>query len=1284
MALLSLLGMIAQGPAPWVQAGPGHDLALPLLAARPTIDGRIGDDEWRGAVSLFGFRELNTGQFLAPQPQVLLGRDAEALYLAARLPKPAGAALKQAVTAHDGQLWDDDAVELFIDPHGGDGRYYQFIVNAAGVTWESVAHDASFSAEWEARTGVADDAWTAEVRVPLAALGVAAPAEGAVWGFNVGWDRQTPSPALLSWSPVTKGFHQPEAFRQVTFLHGAAPFTIAGVTDPQGGWLGLKVQCEAPQGETATAALTVAQLGGAKNVQTGTASLDPGERRPVGVRIDLPMKDGAPVAGDYEARLALTAGAVTCTDITVPFTIRPKLEIALRKCFLEDSKVIVQVSTPGVQLPEGQGVLQVQLLTAEGQVAKDVVAALPAQGKSAEVTLPMAGLASGQYAVRAVATDANGAEVGRASTPFELPAKPAWLGSKEGLTDKVLPPWTPVKVDGRTVSVWGRTYEFEGMPLPSAVTTAGASVLAGPIRLVAQADGVAQEWGSPKASVTERKPSAATIRTETSSQSLRLAGSVRVEYDGVLRSDFAVEPLGAATLDSLVLEVPVKADNAKYLYHFPGQWGSSYNAGALPKDGFEAPFRPYIWLGDDDRGVAWFSESDQGFTPSQAKDVTSIRREGEQVILRVRIIGEPVKLTAPLKLTFGMEATPVKPLKPDVWDYRICHHGNYGIEDQVASFSAPAIYPAEGNIDLKQGTFEAWVRPQFDPQPDVDPNDPGRGKFNRSLFDVVLPGDSQIGFYWNIDDRGMRAYYKQGTEYPLLLTSSPKWQKGEWHHVALTWGDETAIWLDGQKVASRAYKGTLDKPLAGATIQLGLTICEFDVDEMRISDVPRTSFDLTQPPSADEHTLLLDRFNNDFTPDSKRKTAPEKGSAGVPGTGTGFVEGKFGRALTLYGAGRPMSILDRLAELGVRTICFHEHWTDIQDYATTTYTAELRKLVAACHAKGVKLLLYFGYEMSNIAPEWDLYSDECLVYPRAGGYPRQPEQIAYIVCYDSPWQDYPVDGIAKLIDEFDIDGVYLDGTEYPWACANQLHGCGYMRPDGSLAQTYPIFAYRDILRRIYTVVKTRKPDGQVNVHNSTCMVMPSLGWATSSWDGEQFGGIDAGPFAMEVLPLDAFRCEFMGRQWGVPAELLCYNRPYTYHQAMSFSLLHDVLVRGSLGGSLELESKLWHAMDDFGRDQATFIPYWGAAGRFRTNADPVKVSGYSRGAKGIMLVISNLGKDPTQARVELDRKALGLPAGVTLTATDVVDDKEVPIEGDALAFPLDSLDFKVVRVTLGR
>jgi hypothetical protein len=403
----------------------------------------------------------------------------------------------------------------------------------------------------------------------------------------------------------------------------------------------------------------------------------------------------------------------------------------------------------------------------------------------------------------------------------------------------------------------------------------------------------------------------------------------------------------------------------------------------------------------------------------------------------------------------------------------------------------------------------------------------------------------------------------------------------------------------------------------------------------------------------------------------------------VPSAGSAFIEGRSGTALALHEAGPPKSTLDRLAELGVRTICFHEHWTDIQDSTSTTHGAELKKLVAACHARGIQLLLYFGYEMSNIAPEWEHYSDECLVFPRAGGYHRLPEQTAYIVCYRSKWQDELADGIARIMDEYDVDGVYLDGTEYPWACANRHHGCGYVRPDGALVQTHPIFAYREMLRRIYTVVKTRKPTGQVNVHNSTCMVTPSLGWATSSWDGEQFGGLEPGPFALEVLPLDAFRCEFMGRQWGVPAELLCYDRPYTYHQAMSFSLLHDVLVRGSLGGSLELESKLWHAMDAFGRHEARFIPYWEPSGAFRTSADTVKVTAWSRGPRGFMLVASNLGRGRTDARVEFDRQALELAPDVPLVATDVVSEMRVPLDGDSLTVPLETLDFRVVRVSPG-
>jgi hypothetical protein len=166
------------------------------------------------------------------------------------------------------------------------------------------------------------------------------------------------------------------------------------------------------------------------------------------------------------------------------------------------------------------------------------------------------------------------------------------------------------------------------------------------------------------------------------------------------------------------------------------------------------------------------------------------------------------------------------------------------------------------------------------------------------------------------------------------------------------------------------------------------------------------------------------------------------------------------------------------------------------------------------------------------------------------------------VCLSSAWQDFVPYGVARVMDELGVDGVYLDGTSHAYACRNLAHGCGVLRPDGSIAPVFPIFAARSAMRRIYSAVKSRQPDGQVNTHNSTDMVMPSLGFSTSTWDGEQFAGMKAGTPAAEFLPLDAFRTEFMGHQWGVPAELLCYvNQPLKFREAWALALIHDVPVR---------------------------------------------------------------------------------------------------------------------------
>lgn len=1275
-------------PSAFSSAASLDDPTRPLISlasseAPPVIDGHVDADEWAPASSPAAFSDITDGSAAAVQPRVWVTRDDEAMYVAARLDFPRGLRPVANVMERDGPLWEDDALEVFIAPHSDPTDYYQFIVNSLGVQWDSRGRDPSWNTIWEVATHVADDHWTVEMRVPFVALGLGPPAEGEMWGFNVAWDRQTPERMIASWAPVGTTLHAPERFGQLVFAADAPAVQAVGPQRPEPDRLLFSGTWHTPNPAQARLTVTRQEDDRAREVAVGSAAYAGGEPAPLTVEAQLPREDDLPAPGDYRLRFEVSqAGRVTHRSLA-SLIILPPLQMAMRS-YLLSGYVEVDADVSGMGRPRRDVSVSAAIMDADNRETVMRPQRITLTEDLAGTTrFDVGELPPGDYHAATAVNDRRGRLLQQATIAFTLPETPEWRGSTEGISDEVLAPWTPVELDGSLVGVWGRNYRFGPLPLPSHVTTAGEDVLAGPIILRMVADGKEQSWRQDGPVETlDEQPNVARLAVTAAGEDVRCEGQVTVEYDGMIRCDFTLTPRGAREVEELSLVIPLKADHAKYLYHFPGRWGSAYNAGALPEEGFTAGFRPFIWLGDEERGFSWFSESDRNFFLDDENLVTEITREGDMVMLHVHMIRGGHRMTEPLEYTFGFQATPVKPMRPDVWDYRICHMGNYGIEEREWRAPAHITYPAEGNIVLEQGTFEAWVRPRFDPQPDIAPDAPDRGRYNRSLFDVVFPDGDRIGFYWNIDDRGMRVYYKEGDTYPLLIGARAPWQQGEWYHVALTWGDRTRIYLDGELVGERVHEGTLPKRLEGAKITLARGYgepCEFDIDEVRISSIARDSFDLERAPEADEHTLLLERFDEPLPAAGDRRTAPEVGTPGIV-EGGAIIEGKFGGAFSQDPDDEPMTILDRLAQLGVRTICFHEHWTDIQNYTSTTHGDKLHSLVEACHEHGIQLLPYFGYEISNIAPEWDLYAEECLVYPRRGGYQRQPEQRAYIVCYRSEWQDFMAHGIAQVMDEYGVDGVYLDGTANPWGCRNVHHGCGYEKPDGSIGVTYPIFATREMMRRIYTIVKSRNPEGQVNVHQSTCMTIPTLAWATSYWDGEQFGGIERGPDPLTVLPLDAFRTEFMGHQWGVPAEFLCYERPYTFSQAMSFTLLHDVLVRGRLGGSLEMVSRLWHGMEEFGRDGAVWLPYWDNASYVRLGPDDsIKASIYSQAEEGCVVVVSNLGSENKVAEVTLDYEGLALAAG--MEAVDMITGLEVPITDHLeMSFPLKPFDFRVIWV----
>jgi len=1246
-------------------------LSAGFLSAPPPVGAGLDAASWQAAGSTDTFFSLGTEVRVADAPLLRVGFDDRCLYLAVTLPLPSGATPKADARDRDGQVWADDAVEVFVDPTGQHQSEYQFIVNAAGTQTDLKDEGPSWNGEWKAAAMVQSDSWTATLAIPWATLELSTPADQAVLGLNVCWDRQTPAGLPASWAPLSGSFHQPARFGHLVLRRTGPAVALRQQVGPAG--IGIDVTPASAGDVPLEAALTVSA--GADRVGTQSSAV----AGPTHLVVATPGKDGAQQGGDYRCEVVVLAKG---DELPVArqaglVHVQPPLAVTLRKYFLSEH-LGVDMEASELKAVTPQPAVEATLTEASGrELLRRRLDAMVA-GK-ASTDFEVSALVPGSYRVAAVAMDAGGKALLRGTASFTKPETPAWLHSRAGISDQVLPPWTPIAVDGSrrkpVIRPWGRAYAFAGLPFPETIRSRDAGLLAAPMRLRLRADGRRVTLEGTLRVETET-PARVVLRGTASGGPLTVASTVTVDYDGNARVDLVLKATRATRLDELVVEAPVRKAHAKYRYHFPGGWGTASNASALAPEGWTSKFVPYVWLGDEDRGLAVYTESDQHWRPADPARAVEVVPEGDAAVLRFQVVGQPLDLApeaSGIPLTFGFVATPVKAPDKDVWDYRICHYGNYGLEKQTSLRSSALVYPGSV-LNLAAGTLELWVRVRFDPNATIT-NTASRGTLNRDL--LTLCGKDELGLYWNIDDRGMRVYVKQGEAHPVVLGAPSAWKGGERHHLALSWGEELRVYVDGKLTVRAPWQGSVGGTPAATELRFGGVAPGFDVDEICIADVQREPQAGDGPRAADEHTRLLDRLDSLRDAVRGKQTQPERGEPGLV-TGRGqLVEGRLGQALALAG-GEPVPTLDYLRDLGVRTIVFHEHWTEFQNYTETLeHQEELKSLVKACHERGLSLLLYFGYLMANTCPEWDPYHDETLVMPMQGEYVREPAQKDYSVCYASAWQDFLADGIAKLIAKYDIDGVYLDGTEYPWNCANHGHGCGYLRPDGSVAPTYGIFAAREMMRRIYTIVKTAKPDGQVNCHNSTCMTIPTLGWATSSWDGEQFGSIPRGADVQALLPLDAFRCEFMGRQWGVPSEFLCYDRPYTQHEAMAFTLLHDVLVRGS-GPGLEEEARLWRAMADFGRREAEFLPYWGNAEVVRVTPGDCYASLYSRPGVGLLCVLANLGKSAADLTVRLDRRQLRLPSEVG--ATDALTGEPVSCAEGVLSLRLESFDYRLVRV----
>lgn len=138
------------------------------------IDGKFDERTWVKAQPVDGFL-TNKKEPAKANTKVRIAHDADNLYIAVNA-SDANAALPATadVEERDGNVWNDDSIEIQLAPPNADGKYYHLILNTKGVLYDASClgqnFDRSYDSKLECKVVKDGDVYKYEIRIPLAPM----------------------------------------------------------------------------------------------------------------------------------------------------------------------------------------------------------------------------------------------------------------------------------------------------------------------------------------------------------------------------------------------------------------------------------------------------------------------------------------------------------------------------------------------------------------------------------------------------------------------------------------------------------------------------------------------------------------------------------------------------------------------------------------------------------------------------------------------------------------------------------------------------------------------------------------------------------------------------------------------------------------------------------------------------------------------------------------------------------------------------------------------------------
>ncbi|ASW76403.1 hypothetical protein CJF12_07015 [Chryseobacterium piperi] len=333
---------------------------------------------------------------------------------------------------------------------------------------------------------------------------------------------------------------------------------------------------------------------------------------------------------------------------------------------------------------------------------------------------------------------------------------------------------------------------------------------------------------------------------------------------------------------------------------------------------------------------------------------------------------------------------------------------------------------------------------------------------------------------------------------------------------------------------------------------------------------------------------------------------------------------------------------------GANVINIH-HGNEINPYINYPFVAtkEMKAYITKAHEKGLKVKIYNTIrEVSNRM--YELYPvkslrQEVFSAGKGGGYSWLQEHLHdnYIAAWYVPefkdaaiinsgmnrWHNYYVEGMNWLVNNLDIDGIYLDDVAFDRVTMKRIKRVMTQKGHPGIIDLHSANQYND-------------KDG---FNNSANLYLEHFPYINRLWFGEYFDYNNTSP--------EFLLTEVSGIPFGLMGEMLQDNgNPWK-------GMLYGMTSR--LGWSEKSNpTYLWKAWDDFGIKGSRMIGYWVNDNPVKTDHPKVLATVYQQGKK-IMISLASWAPEDTRVRLKVDWKRLGLNSkNLKISAPSIKDFQE--------------------------